>query len=374
MNENPNFYNNENIPEEERRNIAFQTVNAIRESVTLAKNSTLSVTYEFAFGIIKDLNSNLYNSIIDLLISKNENEIVKYYKEEAYIRTTPEKPVEPLDLITEELERVEKLLDEKDSLKATYVKKRKFQLVAALEYFKPRKQSEHKSLNHDFYLKTRYQEFNKPLYDGDNYKDFRINENKVLRLRMLHPDHEETILGVDLIYENFDLELERVRFAHMQYKSWDGKSLYLSQAKNLMPQLEKMVTNVCKSGLCKGPDENRAFRFPYCSAFLRPTNKLQKAESKLITTGLHLPICEALKILKEKDGIIKKSECSDKSIKGKIFEELFIDNLAGSRWISIDELELFYEKKGILSHTNSIRIHAQEIDFKLDAEKNKNKS
>ena len=91
MTENPDFYTDTSIPEEERRDAAFQTVNAIRESVTLARNSTLSITYEFAFGIIYDLNPKLYESIVTLLTTKNENELVRYYKDEAAAESTEEK-------------------------------------------------------------------------------------------------------------------------------------------------------------------------------------------------------------------------------------------------------------------------------------------
>lgn len=372
MNENPDFYSNPSIPEEERRDVAFQTVNAIRESVTLARNSTLPITYEFAFGIIHDLNPDLYESIITLLTSKNENELVRYYKDEAAATSTAENKVEPVDLIISELNRVEEILAKKNG-NFTYLNKKKFNLVAAKEYFTPRNQSEHKSLNHDFYLRSRYEYFGNPIYENDSFKDFKITKDKVLRLRLLHPDHEETILGVDLIYEHFDMKQKRVRFAHMQYKAWNNNVLYISKAKNLVPQLEKMQKNLCKTGLCMGPEsKTRDYRFPYCSGFLRPTSKLQRPESKLITTGLHLPICEAMKIIAEK-GMIKKQECTDRSIKGYIFEELFNTNLAGSRWVDIEDLDKFYELHNILAHTDRIRIHAQEIDTESDYDKNKNR-
>ncbi len=372
MTENPDFYKNNSIPEDERRDVAFQTINAIRESVTLARDSTLPITYEFAFGIINDLDPLLYESIITLLVSKNDNELVRYYKDEAEAESTEDLKINPVDLIDKELKRIEELLSKKNG-KFTYLNKKKFNLVAAKEYFTPRNQSEHKTLNHDFYLRSRYDYFGKPLYENDSFKDFKINKDKVLRLRLLHPDQEETILGVDLIYEHFDMRTNKVRFAHMQYKSWNNKTLYISQAKNLEAQLDKMKKNLCISGLCQGPDNNnRDYRFPYCSAFLRPTSKLQRPDSKLISTGLHLPICEAIKIISDK-GMISKEDCSDKSIKGHIFEELFNTNLAGSRWIDIDDLDRFYESHKILAYTDRIRIHAQEIDTVSDYEKNKDK-
>lgn len=373
MNEDYNYYLNDRIPEEERRDIAFQTVNAIRESVTLARNSTLPITYEFAFDIIYDLNPKLYESIITLLTSKNENETVKYYKEEAEAASTEDNIILPVDLITTELKRLESLL-EKSGKKSTYLLKRKFELIAAKEYFTPRAQSEHKSLNHDFYLRGRDDYFGKPLYENDNFKDYKISKDKILRLRLLHPDREEAILGVDLVYENFDMQFNRVRFAHMQYKTWNNNVLYESATTNLVSQIQKMESHLCKSGYCKGPKNQKRedYRFPYCSGFLRPTSKIQNPDSKLLTTGLHIPICQALKLFAEEKKISKENS-KDKSIKGHIFEELFMTNIAGSRWIDIEELEKFYIEKGINSHTNRIRIHAQEVDTFSEYEKNKNR-
>lgn len=362
MNINNGYFSNQEIPEEDRRNYAFQAVNAVRESLTLAKNSTTAVTYEFAFSIIHDLNPDLYESIITLLVSKNENEIVKYYKEMAEAESTEEDKVEPVTLIQKELDSLEKVLLRKKE-NNTFLKKRKFGLVAAKEYFTPRNQSEHKSLNHDFYLKTREDYFGKPLYENDHYKDYKITNDKVLRIRLLHPDNDETILGVDMIYEHFSMENEKVRFAHMQYKTWDNNVLYESSSSNMRAQLLKMKNHLCDSDFCKGPDsKNRNdYRFPYCAAFLRPTAKLQHNDSRLITTGFHVPLCQTLTLL-DAEGKLTKKTIRDKSIKGNIFEELFINNIAGSRWITIDELESFYEEKGINSNLNTIRIHAQEVD------------
>lgn len=94
---------------------------------------------------------------------------------------------------------------------------------------------------------------------------------------------------------------------------------------------------------------------------LRPTAKLQNSESKLITSGYHVPLCQTIALL-DSEGKLTKETIRDKSIKGNIFEELFINNIAGSRWITIDDLEKFYEEKGINSNLNTIRIHAQEVD------------
>lgn len=370
MNLERSYYNNPQFSEDERRDVAFQTVNAMRETLTLSRNSTMPVTYEYAFNVIHTLNPQLYDNIIDLLTSKNENEMVKLYKEEAEASSTPENPITPVDLIEKEMDRVQGLID-KSASPLIYQQKKMLQLTAAREHFQPRKRSEHKSLSHDFTLRRREDFFGKPLYENDDYKDFKIGRGKRLRLRLLHPDHAEAILGVDLVYENFDLANNRVRFAHMQYKSWNAKVLYLSSVQNLKGQLDKMEKHLCKSGYCKGPkgQNQRDYRFPYCSGFLRPTSKLQRPDSKLISTGLHIPICQALDLFRT-DQKITDENSKERSIKGSIFEDLFISNTAGSRWIDIDELEKFYEEKNLLSHTNTIRLHAQEVELEVEADKN----
>lgn len=372
MSEDYNYYLDENISEDQRRDVAFQTVHAVRESVTLAKSGSLPITYESAFDIIFDLEPKLHEAIITLLLGKNESEDVKYFKEAAEALSDENNTIHPTILIDEKILEVDDLIYKKRG-KATYLEKRKIQLIAAKEYFTPRNQSEHKSLSHDFYLRSREEYFGKPLYSTDSYIDYKISNTKVLRLRLLHPDKEEAILGVDMIYEHFDMQLNRVRFAHMQYKTWDNNTLYNNPTGNFKKQVEKMQNNLCVSGFCEKPkDDNTDYRFPYCAGFLRPTSKMQRSDSKLITTGLHIPICQAVRLLQVEKKITKENS-RDRSIKGNIFEELFNSNMTGSKWISIDELDKFYSEKNILSHVNRIRVHAQEVDISFDSDKNNNR-
>lgn len=356
-----NYFADSEKSEEERRNAAFQTINAIRESYTLAKG--IPVSYEFAYELLYNLDPNAYDSIINILISKNENEIVKFYKEKAEAMSTDDKKVEPLELIYEELSELEAILTSANASKKYHMERRKVLLIAAKEYFTPRVLSEHKSLGHDFNLETRHDYFGKKIYSTSEFKLFKLSKYKLLRLSLLHPDKQESVLGADLVYEHFDLSDNRVRFAHLQYKTWNNQELYASSNKSLVPQLEKMSKHLCQSGFCKAPTstKNLEFRFPHCSGFLRPTSNKQNPDSKLITTGLHLPICQALGIFKE-DKKITKENSKDKSIKAHIFEELFADNIVGSRWITISELESFYSSKNLTSHLNTVRVHAQAID------------
>lgn len=354
------FFDNSSIDEEHRRECAFQSLVAMRESVSIARKLPQPISYEHSLDLIYDISPDIYNQITTLLTNKNESDTVKYYKEKAELLSTNDKPVTPLDLINTDLDE-HRILHEKSGDKR-FIARKILELSAAKEYFTPREVSEHKILSGDFYLAEHGGYFSKKIYENDSYKDYKLPNSNLLRLRLLHPDNAESILGVDLIYEFFDLEKNRVRFAHLQYKTWNTNILYLNDER-MSNQLSKMERNLCSSGFCKDHNGEKyppSYRLPFCCGFLRPTSKLQSSESKLVSTGVHLPICEVKKI-RETDNKITKNNILDRSISNKNFEELFNDNILGSRWISIDTLEDFYESRGLNSLTDSIRIHAQEV-------------
>jgi hypothetical protein len=353
------FFSDEEHSIQDRRDVAFQTTNAIREAVSIARNSQ-TPTYEETFDLIHDLSPEIYDQVVKLLTAKNESEEVKLFKEKADAHSTEDRKVTAVELINAELSEIEGLLEKRPSAK--HLKKRKFELLGAREYFSERKLSEHKILNHDFYLAEQDGFFKKELYKNESYKDYEISNGNILRIRLLHPDHAETILGADMIYEQFDLKKEKVRFVHLQYKAWEFGELYFSQG-NILDQLQKMETHLCKSGYCHSvlkTIHSDQFRFPYCSGFLRPTDSKITGDSKNKTSGQHLPVCQALKI-SSKSKKLTKNHIKETSVSQRIFEEAFNSNLLGSNWINIDELEKFYDEKGIPSHLYTIRIHAQQV-------------
>lgn len=362
------YFSDNSLEEDERRNNAFNVLCALREAVTIAKRTEQHIPYKKALGLINELSPEAYNDINDLITKKNESELVKYYKQKAAI-VSKEKgtSVRPQDIIEEELKEERRLLELSDD--ANLIKRRILELEVALEHFTPEDISENSILNHDFTLATRHKFFEKKLYESSKVKDFQLTGNRLLRLRLLHPDKAERVLGTDLVYEQFDLNSEKVRFMHLQYKTWNTNTLYFSQG-NLVDQIDKMDKSLCASGYCNsesGHNYSDEYRFPHCSGFLRPTSFLTKPDSTLISTGLHIPICAIRKIQKV-DSQINNKNTRDISIGHKIFEELFIENFIGSRWIKIQDLEKFYTDHGITSELGRIRIHAQEVKVKKDKE------
>ncbi|MCT8341235.1 hypothetical protein MG296_14305 [Flavobacteriaceae bacterium TK19130] len=355
------YFSDDEYSEDLRRNSAFQALNAIREAVSLAKRTHQPITYEQTLDLIHDLNADVYEEISDLLARKNESDWVKFFKEKAAALSIDGEEITPSEVIEKELKELEEIVA-KDKSKR-FLNKRILNYKAALEYFQPRKVSEHKILNRDFYLAERPDfKVSETLYKDDEYVDYKLQDDRILRLRLLHPDKPEHIIGADLIYEQFNLATNQARFLVLQYKTWNMSSLNLSSG-NIASQFEKLDNNICKSGFCsnsKGKRTSKGYRFPYCSAFLRPTSYIVSGDSKLVSTGIHVPICEVLKI-KETNKSLNKKNSKGKAISYKIFDELYVENMLGSRWLTFKELEEFYDSKEILSYTNRIRVHAQEV-------------
>lgn len=366
-----NYFDNNEIVEGDRRNTAFQTSVAIREAVTLALNNPQPIKYEVALDYIYDLSPEIYSQVIELLKHKNESEDVKYYKELAMAQSGSDNQINPVDLINVEIEKLEPIIEKATEKRSLNIKLAR--LIAAKEFFKERRLSEHKILQHDTYLATRPY-FDKKIYDGDSYQDYKISKNKYLRLRLLHPDKAEAITGADLIYEQFDLLNDRVRFVQLQYKVWDTKTFYLSD-KRLQEQVKKMNSHLCKGNYCAGnhgKNHSKKFRFPYCSGFIRPTDNKFSPNSKMISSGFHLPICEAIKQISLNKNLPYR-DLKDKSLTHKIFEETFMSNKLGSRWMPISELNSFYKKLGLDFVNDTIRVHAQEVYITSEEEKQKSK-
>ena len=126
-----------------------------------------------------------------------------------------------------------------------------------------------------------------------------------------------------------------------------------------------MAQFFCKNGLCKAGIDDHEFRFPYCSAFLRPTDRLQSPDQKLRSTGEHIPICQIdnIKTIGPLGGEkLKYDDIRKLSLSQNVFEGLFTTGKLGSRTISYQELKELYKGFGDLIDHNRILIHAQEFE------------
>jgi hypothetical protein len=355
------------IPEDKKRDVAFNVVVSVRDAISLAQKKQVPPTYEQALKITHDIDEKLYNFCSQQLTKKNENDTVKLFKERADAETLKQgKSITATDLLQEEVKSYRELLITPNlpKEKTRFLNNHIASLEAAIENLKPRRLSEHRILERDFCKIDRTHLGAEKHFETDDYIDYKIANDRYLRVRLLHPDKPEHILGADLIYEQFSVETEKVRIAVLQYKTWDNGVLYFSQSNNIEAQLLKLKANLCDKDFCKQPAHLNGqldYRFPYCCAYIRPTDKLQNSDSKMISQGIHIPVCSALQIKNDNGNKIEKNQVRHSTLTHEVFENLFNHSFIGSRWIAITELEEFYRDKKILEPDRSFKLYAKEI-------------
>ncbi len=351
---------------ENRLNSEWVTVNAVRELLKMATKGDMRMsTYDAAMEFGGEIYPELLGLEVSLLRRRRENETVKEYKQKSRLKTIKSNTqITPLSLIREDINELEDLLQiakqEKKKEKVDQLKRRLALLKSAEKYLSPESHTENQIIFRDAYNVEREMP---ELGTGKAYKSYKLPDGKALRIRVLHPDIPEQVTGADIIYERHSPEKEEASIVAIQYKIWEKKSLLLSDPR-LKEQLKKLEKFTCKNKLCSSIKGKNDYRFPYCAAFLRPTDKLQNADQALISSGEHLPICQVqsctTKSSRGKDAITYDS-IKNVSLSHYNFEYLFNSGKIGSRMLSYVEIVKIYEKFSISKSKNSVVIHAQEV-------------
>ncbi len=170
-----------------------------------------------------------------------------------------------------------------------------------------------------------------------------------------------------MIYEQYwDAEGGCAPHRHSVHKLWNGDTLYFSEVKNLENQLARLKKTFCDGGLCKLSEQSKrrdAYRLPYCAALLRPTDKLQSQNSKLVSTGIHVPVCVVNRFSGGKNEVkkLERNHLRGESLSQMSFGELFNYNMCGSRWLTFKELRQFCEAHDVVRERDTISILAQEF-------------
>lgn len=347
----------------QRLDAEWTALNAIREMLGIALKGAYTPTYAQALDVGKVIAPQIYDTDASPLGRGREPKLVREYRQKAdalsQVRGHLVSPIETLDEDIEYQRRLAATSGDRDQI-LTHLKK----LESIRPYFLPRTYTENQLIIRDKYEVQR--DLPKPPTEVDEAKDYETPNGRGLRIRMLHPDPPEHSTGADLIYEQYWEGKQMARIALVQYKIWNGKTLYLSQAKSLEAQMEKMRQAFCETGLCKPYKDNvgeERYRLPYCSSFLRPTDQLQDADSRLLSRALHTPICVAFRALEETGRGNRKIESKrirGESVSHKVFEELFNVSILGSRWLTYQEIEKLYRDHKILKPEDRIVLHAQE--------------
>jgi hypothetical protein len=352
---------------EERINQEWVTLNAIRGMIKIAtKGDMAKGTYDNSLDFGGELYPELLGPENSLLRRQRESETAREYRQRAELESIEsDTKITPIMLLEAEIEKLSRLLEvaKRDSHKkeqTDQIKKRLNLFKKAKEEISPASHSENKLIFRDAYNVER----NMPvLGNGLGKKDFMLPDGNHLRLRVLHPDRPEHITGADIIYERHDPKTDLTSVVMVQYKIWDKKALYLSDDR-MKAQINKMEAFGCKRGLCKENSFPAHYRFPHCSSFLRPTDKLQSSDQKFISSGEHLPICmiEECKSKGARDGEkLEYDNIRTASLPGDLFEEMFNRGKIGSRLLTQEELVEMYTDASIIDASETVVIYAQEF-------------
>lgn len=350
-----------------RLDAEWTALNAVRETLGIASRSPADSTYIDALAIGREVAPRLFDPQYSLIAAGQEPPLVREYRQRAEAKSILDKqPISPLELLDGDLSTDERLLEASGHV-SDQLKRSVAALRRARTWFEERVYSEHKLISRDVYAAAR-PELPTPPRAADNYVEYSLPFERALRIRILHPDRPEHSTGADLVYEVCDEEQRRARVAFVQYKIWDGKTLRFTDARNLSDQLARLETVCCKAGLCAastpapGPPPD-SYRLPYCAAFLRPTDRLQRPDAALISSGVHVPVCVTLTVSLGSVGgrILRHDPIRGRSVSQRLFEELFSRNMLGSRWLTYDEVERLYRTHGILDSDQRIVIYAQEF-------------
>lgn len=355
------------MDENKKLDAEWIALNAFRGLTKIASHGDMEKsTYDAALDLGGELYPELLGPDVSILKSERESDITKEYRQKARLKSIKiNTPITPLSLVLTDIEEHEELLEiakqEKGKKQRVDLLQRRLAILnKARKELEPKSHSENQLIFRDAYNVERPI---KALASGQGYRDFELPNSNILRVRVLHPDNPEHITGADIIYERHSPKDDKVSIVAVQYKIWDDKKLYLSDQR-MTDQIGKMKMFLCDNGICKSKGNSNGYRFPCCSAFLRPTDKLQKADQKFLSKGEHIPICKIDECASEgsRGGkLLEYKNMREVALSNEAFEFLFNKGKIGSDWMTQDELHELYSGALVDAASERVVIYAQEF-------------
>ncbi|KWB43022.1 hypothetical protein [Burkholderia ubonensis] len=355
------------MTETSRLDAEWITLNAFRGATKIAAKGDVSKsTYENAL----ELGGALYPAMLgpesSILRRMRESETTTEYRQRASVRSLKENMVvAPLELVRIDIQDIQDLLEiaktSKDSKeKVDKLKKRLGVLRGVESELNPMPHTENQLIFRDALNVDRI--VPSP-GSGQGYRDFQLPDSNILRVRVLHPDKPEHVTGADIIYERHSPHAEAASIVAVQYKIWERRSMYLTDAR-MLSQLDKLRRFTCDKTLCDQSGGASAYRFPCCAAFLRPTDKLQNQNQAFISSGQHLPICKIAECTTAGERgapLLEYKGIRDVALSSEMFEGLFNTGKIGSRELTYDELTELYMDYQVAADEGAVVIYIQEF-------------
>jgi hypothetical protein len=335
-----------------RIDIEWLIYNAIREGTALSLGSIESVGHQDTLRFAQRLAPNLFASSDSHLFRELESTESREVRDIARATNVSFEVA-----LNTEINRYENLVNSNKNEPLESLNKRLSRLRKLQSETKSQEYYEGKLIERDARLGGNLPKLPN---NSDGYFDFTLPAGKVMRIRVTHETKIEEINGADLIYEHHDPEKDRVHITAVQYKILINNK-YIQKSQRLKRQLIRLDKCFCQELPCKDNNEEKnkfSFRFPTCTAFLRPTYRLQSSNSRIMSRGFYLPIC-LVNSLWENNQEISEQIVGGQVIRQAVFDELFNANLIGSKWIDTKRLDEIYKNQGILRSSETAVVHVR---------------
>jgi hypothetical protein len=347
---------------QQRLDSEWLAASALRELIHLATEGDGSkATYPQAMALGEKVLPGLLGP--DSLLKRGqESDVAAEYRQRARAKAMISgKDVSPIELLSADIAEYEALVQSvRNEQRVTELKRRLTRMQRALRELDTTRHNETELIFRDARHVTRKLP---EIGSGQGHHDFALSNRNVLRIRVFHPDQQEHISGADVLYERHNSQARTANIVAVQYKIWEDKLLYLNDAR-MQRQLTRMKAFFCDTGVCQATSKDQFFRFPHCSAFLRPTDRLQDPSQRLASSGEHIPICEIAKIKSAGPrgaDVLSYEKIRESSLSQDEFQGLFTTGKLGSRTLTYQELTDLYRRLD-LSDPERLLIHAQDFE------------
>ncbi len=184
---------------------------ALRETLDIATRRDMATTYRQAINLGEAIAPTILGKENRILLGSGESMEARKYAELATAESARTgKDITRVQYIDRRIDELTNGLAAAESLELTLVERELDLLKRVRQEITPRKITEERLIIRDALLVER----NLPVSrTGDGYKEYELDDERLLRIRVLHPDPAEHKIGADLIYEFHDL----VRVSFVQY-------------------------------------------------------------------------------------------------------------------------------------------------------------
>ena len=350
-----------------RLDAEWLAVSAFRELSKIASKGDMKLsTYNGALNLGGELYPQLLGRDTSIIRRVRESDLAREYRQLAQLRSLKEKKtIDPAQLIAKEIKELKELLnlEELRAASRTRVDQLNNKLKRLVDAEKELSTEPHTENQLIFRDAAAAGDGLADVGTGRGHRDFQLPDGAILRVRVLHPDKPEHITGADIIYERHQPEKEIASVIAVQYKIWEDKTLPLTDAR-MKKQLARLKAFLCDNDACTPSEGESTYRFPFCAAFLKPCDKLQRPEQKLLSSGDHVPICridECTSYTRQRTPVLERENMRELALNSYIFEFLFNRGKIGSRMIAYPELVNLYKTHLVALAEDSVVIHAQEF-------------